>query len=87
MKTIKTADLANDINEVCDWLEQNKQEWVIISSPRNKNMVIMTEEEANSLAKIGRNADYLAKLDKGTEAIKNNDLIHVSFEELKAMED
>ena len=86
MKTIRTVDLVNNIKQICEWLENNKREWVTISRPHNKNMVIMTEEEANFLYKAWRNAEYLAKLDRGTEAIKNNELIHVSLEDLKAME-
>ena len=86
MKTIKTVDLLNDFKQVSDWLEENSREWITISRPHNKNIVIMTEAEANEFSKLRRNAEYLAKLDRGMEAIKNNDLVHISFEELEAME-
>ena len=71
MKTIKTVDLVSNIKQVCDWLEKNKKEWITISRPHNKNMVIMTEEEANALAKARRNAEYLSMLDKSVEEAKN----------------
>jgi hypothetical protein len=53
----------------------------------NMVIMIMTEEEADALLKMRRNNNYLAKLDRGTEAIINKDLIHVSLDEMKAMED
>ena len=86
MKTIKTVDLLNNIKQVSDWLKENPREWITVARPHNENIVIMTEAEAHSLAKARRNTEYLAKLDRGTQAIENNDLIHISLEEMQAME-
>ena len=44
-------------------------ETLIVSRPKNENVVIVSENEYNELMKAKRNADYLAMLDQSiTEA-------------------
>jgi antitoxin YefM len=64
VKTIKTVDLVNDFKSISDWLEENNQEWVTVSRPKNKNIVLMTEAQANELAKARRNLEHLQKLNE-----------------------
>ena len=86
MKTIKTLDLVSNIKQVCDWLKQNPREWVTISRPHNENMVIKTEEEANSLAKARRNAEYLAKLAESIAQAERGEVVNYTREQMRAME-
>lgn len=43
---------------------------VIVSRKENKNVVIISEEEYNELAKAKRNAEYLEKLNRADEQIR-----------------
>lgn len=59
---------------------------VIVSRKENKNVVIISENEYNNLQKLRNNAEYLAKLDRSAEQLKNGETISFSMDELKAME-
>lgn len=61
-------------------------ETVIVSRKGNKNVVIISEKEYNELEKIKRNAEYLAKLNRADEQIKNGQVITKTMEELLEME-
>ena len=86
MKTIKTVDLINDFKRISEWLEENSQEWVTVSRPRNKNIVLMTEAQANELAKARRNLEYLQKLDRSIEQANRGEVVKYTMDEMRAME-
>lgn len=44
-------------------------ETIIVSRKNNKNVVILSEYEYNDLIKFKRNAEYLAKLQRGMAAL------------------
>jgi antitoxin YefM len=73
MRTIKTVDLVNDFKRVSAWLEENNKEWVTVSRPKNKNIVLMTEAEANELARARKNLEYLTMLDNSIEEARNGE--------------
>ena len=50
------------------------------------NMVIISEAEYEQLLSAKENMEYLDKLDKSMEQLKNGETISFSMEELKAME-
>ena len=54
MIAIKTADLTQDFKRVADRVVQG--ETVLISRPRNENIVMITEKEYNELAEVRRKA-------------------------------
>ena len=60
---------------------------VIVSRKENKNVVIISEAEYNELAKAKKNAEYLAKLNKADEQIRNGKVVTKTMDELLAMED
>lgn len=60
---------------------------VIVARKENKNVVIISEEEYNELAKAKKNAEYLAKLSRADEQIKNGQVVTKTMDELLAMED
>lgn len=60
---------------------------VIVSRKENKNVVIISEAEYNELAKAKKNAEYLAKLNRADEQIRNGKVVTKTMDELLAMED
>lgn len=59
---------------------------VVVSCQKNKNVVIISESEYNELAKAKRNAEYLKKLNKADEQIKNGQVVTKTMDELLSME-
>ena len=60
---------------------------VIVSRKGNKNVVIISETEYNELAKARQNAEYLTKLNRADEQIKNGQVVTKTMDELLAMEE
>jgi len=85
MKAVKPVELRNNQKELLDLAHGG--EILFVVRPAKKNVVVLSEAEFNKREKALRNIEYLTKLDRGTQDIKNNNLIYKSFEELKAMED
>lgn len=61
-------------------------ETIIVSRPKNQNVVIIGEHEYNAMLKAIQNAEYLEHLDRSYEQLKKGDVIKKSLEELEAME-
>lgn len=59
---------------------------VIVSRKENRNVVIISETEYNELEKVKKNAEYLAKLYKADEQIKNGQVVTKTMDELLEME-
>lgn len=59
---------------------------VIVSRKENKNVVIISEAEYNELEKAKKNAEYLAKLNKADEQIKNEQVVTKTMDDLLAKE-
>ena len=62
MLAIKSMDLRDNFKTLCD--KVFKGETLIISRPKNENVVMMSEKEYNEIMKAKRNAEYLTMLDK-----------------------
>ena len=60
---------------------------VIVSRKENRNVVIISEAEYNELAKARKNAEYLEKLNRADEQIRNGQVITKTMDELLSMED
>lgn len=83
MLAVKSVNVRDNFKEWCDKI--SKGETVVISRPRNENIYMISEAEYNALQKTKRNAEYLAKIDRGIaqlEAGKGqlHDLIEVDDE-------
>lgn len=85
MMTIKTGDLATRTKEVAKAIING--ETVIVSRPKNENWVILSETEYNEVMRAKKNAEYLAKLDRGREDLKEGRVVTKTMEELRAMEE
>ena len=84
MLAVKSMDLRDNLKALCDKVFHG--ETLIISRPKNENVVMLSEKEYNEMAKAKRNADYLAMIDESMEQLRQGKSISLSWEELKAME-
>ena len=87
MRTIKTVDLVNNFKDISDWLEENTSEWVTISRPHNKNIVLMSEAEANELAKARRNLEYMMKLEEAINQVEEGKIVMYTKEQMRDYEE
>jgi len=83
MIALRTMDLRNDFKKVSDLV--NSGETVLITRPRNENLVVLSEREYNELDKARRNAEYLAKLDESMRQAAQGRVIVKTMEELESM--
>ena len=61
MLAVKSMDVRDNFKEWCNKVING--ETLIVSRPKNENVVIVSEEEYNNLLKAKRNEEYLKKLD------------------------
>ena len=59
---------------------------MIVSRPKNENIVMMSESEYNEIMKAKRNAEYLAMLDKSMAEAEAGGFITKTVDELGAYE-
>ena len=71
MLAVKSMDVRDNFKKICDKVFNG--ETLVVSRPKNQNIVMMSEAEYNEIMKIKRNAEYLAMLDKSM-ASKGTDL-------------
>lgn len=60
-------------------------EAVILSRPKNQNVVMLSEKEYNELAKAKRNLEYYAMLNESDRQLREGKTVEKSMEELEAM--
>ncbi len=85
MLAVKSMDVRDNFKEWCNKVIGG--ETLVVSRPRNENVVIVSEKEYNSLQKAKRNEEYLKKLDHSFVQLEQGEVIHKSLEELRAMID
>ena len=59
---------------------------MIVSRPKNENIVMISENEYNEMLKAKRNADYLAMLDKSMAEAAAGGFVTKSIADLEAYE-
>lgn len=84
MVALKAIDVKNNFKEICAKIING--EIIMLSRPKNQNVVMLSEAEYNELAKAKRNLDYLAKLDNSINETKVGFAAEKTLEELRAME-
>jgi antitoxin YefM len=84
MLVVKSMDVRENFKTFCDKVFQG--ETLIVSRPKNENVVMLSEKEYNDLQKAKRNAEYLAKLDESFNQLEQGKTISFSMDELRAME-
>ena len=70
MLAVNYSTLRNKLKDYCDEASDNNQT-IIVTRKKSKSIVIMSFDNYNQLMKNVRNAEYLAKLDRSIEQIKN----------------
>jgi antitoxin YefM len=84
MVALKAIDVKNNFKEICSKIING--EIIMLSRPRNQNVVMLSESEYNELAKAKRNLDYLTKLENSINETKVRFAAEKTLEELRAME-
>lgn len=64
MLAVNYSTIRNHLKDYCDRVT-DEDETVIVTRKNEKNVVILSLEQYNSIMKALRNAEYLAKLDQG----------------------
>ena len=72
MVAIKGADIKYNFKAICDRVFGG--ETIIVSRPKNENIVLLSEKKYEELERAQRNAEYLAKIDRGIEQMKSGTL-------------
>lgn len=85
MLAVKGMDVRNNFKEWCNKVVGG--ETIIVSRPKNENVVIVSEQEYNELQKAKRNAEYLAMLDESYAQLERGEVVVKSMEELERMAD
>jgi len=84
MLAVKSMDVRDNFKSFCDKVFDG--ETLIVSRPKNQNVVMMSESEYNNIMKAKRNAEYLTMLDKSMAEAEAGKFIIKSIEELGELE-
>ncbi len=84
MLAVKSMDIRENFKEWCTKVIDG--ETLIVSRPKNENIIIISEKEYNEMLKAKQNAEYLAKLDRSQKQLEQGKTISFTSEELKEME-
>ena len=84
MLAVKSMDVRDNFKSFCDKVFDG--ETLIVSRPKNQNVVMMSESEYNNIMKAKRNAEYLTMLDKSMAEAETGKFIMNSIEELGELE-
>lgn len=77
-------DVRDNFKSLCDKVFRG--ETLIISRPKNENVVMISEAEYNDMMKAKRNAEYLAMLDKSMAEAEAGGFITKTIAELEEYE-
>lgn len=84
MLALKSMDVRDNFKSFCDKVFNG--ETLIISRPKNENVVMLSESEYNEMMKAKRNADYLTMIDKSMSEAEVAGFITKTMAELEAFE-
>ena len=84
MLAVKSMDVRENFKSLCDKVFRG--ETLIVSRPKNENIVMMSESEYNEIMKAKRNAEYIAMLDKSMAEAEAGGFITKTVDELGAYE-
>ena len=84
MLAVKSMDVRENFKSFCDKVFNG--ETLIISRPKNENVVMVSESEYNEMMKARRNAEYLAMIDKSMAEAEAGGFVTKTMAELEEME-
>ncbi len=85
MLAVNYSTIRENLKSYCDKVTDSN-ETVIVTRKDEKNVVIISLEEWNALQKAARNVEYLSKIERSVNDIKEGRVITKSIEELEEME-
>ena len=68
MIAVKGTDIKYNFKAICEQVFGG--ETVIVSRPKNENVVLVSEKKYQEMEKAQRNAEYLKKIDRGIEQMR-----------------
>lgn len=84
MVAAKSMNVRNNFREWCD--KAYEGETIIVSRPKNENVVLISEAAYNELLKAKRNAEYTAMLEASMDQLKAGGFVMKTMEELEGYE-
>lgn len=84
MIAIKPTVMRDQFKALCDKVVSG--ETIIITRPKNGNVVILSEKHYNEMLKTARNTDYLNMIDKSIAELESGKVIVKTLDELRQME-
>lgn len=83
MLALKAIDVKNNFKSICAQVFGG--ETVMLSRPKNQNVVMISEAEYNRLEKARRNLEYLKMLDESDRQLASGKIVEKTMEELESM--
>lgn len=82
-----TATLATDLKANLKYYMDRAStgDHIIITRPKRKNTVLISEDEYNELQRIKNNSDYMHKLNVSIQQAHDGKIISKTMEELEAL--
>ena len=84
MLAVNYSTIRENLKSYCDKVS-DQNETVIVTRKGEKNVVIISLDEWNSMQKALRNAEYLAKLDRSEAELEEGHRIVKTLADLEAM--
>lgn len=85
MLAVNYSTIRENLKTYCDKVTDDK-ETVIVTRKGEKNVVIISLDEWNSLQKAAKNSEYLGKLERSIADINAGRIVSKTMEELEAFE-
>lgn len=85
MLAVNYSTIRSKLKDYCDKATDNN-ETVIVTRKDEKNVVLMSLEQYNSVMKAVRNSEYLDKIDKSMKQLEEGKIVVKTMEELEEME-
>ena len=85
MLAVNYSTIRSNLKDYCD-KATDENETVIVTRKDEKNVVLISLEQYNRVMKALRNAEYLEKIDKSMQQLKEGKVVVKTMEELEEME-
>ena len=86
MVAVNYSTIRSKLKDYCD-KATDENEAIIVTRKGEKNVVLISLEQYNAYLKMQKNVEYLRKIDKSLNQIKNGKTVTKTIEELEAIED
>lgn len=84
MVATKSIDVRDNFKDYCEKVFNG--ETLIISRPRNENVIMISEKSYNDLQKELRNASYLKMLDDSLKEVESGNIVVNTISDLRKYE-